>query len=192
MKALKLFVLGLAALTLAACSGMGGGETGKGPAGVEDLGTSGSATSTAGASNGSEGAATTAVGAADTFDGRPLNPGDSSDNGADRWVVYFNYDSNVVDPSYTKMLAAHAAYLAQHPELTLTLQGNTDERGTREYNIGLGERRAQAVRDVLILQGAPSAQIATVSYGEERPAATGHDEAAWRLNRRVELIYSHR
>ena len=69
------------------------------------------------------------------------------------------------------------------------LEGHADERGSREYNIGLGERRAQAVRRVLMLQGATANQISTVSYGEERPAATGSDEESWRLNRRVELVY---
>jgi len=69
------------------------------------------------------------------------------------------------------------------------LEGHTDERGSREYNIGLGERRAQAVRRALMLQGASANQLSTVSYGEERPAATGSDEESWRLNRRVELVY---
>jgi len=70
------------------------------------------------------------------------------------------------------------------------LEGNTDERGSREYNIGLGERRAQSVRRALMLQGASASQLTTVSYGEERPTATGSTEDAWRLNRRVELVYS--
>ena len=71
----------------------------------------------------------------------------------------------------------------------MRLEGHTDERGSREYNIGLGERRAQAVRRALMLAGAQACQITTVSYGEERPAATGSDEEAWRLNRRVEIVY---
>jgi peptidoglycan-associated lipoprotein len=76
-----------------------------------------------------------------------------------------------------------------NPNAQIRLEGHTDERGSREYNIGLGERRAQAVRRVLMLQGATANQLSTVSYGEERPAATGSDEEAWRLNRRVELAY---
>jgi len=190
MKFFKYFLLGLAVMTLTACSGMGSKSGGNGEAGVEDIGSGSSGTATSG-DNGSQGVSTAGIEGADTFDGRPLNP-TNQDDPANRWVVYFDYDASTVDGSYTQMLAAHAAYLAQHPELTLTLQGNTDERGTREYNIGLGERRAQAVRDVLVLQGAPGNQINTVSYGEERPASLGHDEAAWRLNRRVELIYSQR
>jgi len=87
------------------------------------------------------------------------------------------------------VVAAHAKYLAGHPGTRVRLEGHTDERGSREYNIGLGERRAQSVRRALLLQGAADAQISTVSYGEERPAAPGHDEAAWAKNRRVEIVY---
>jgi hypothetical protein len=77
----------------------------------------------------------------------------------------------------------------EEANVQLRLEGHADERGSREYNIGLGERRAQAVRRVLMLQGAAQTQITTVSYGEERPAQTGTDEESWRLNRRVELVY---
>jgi peptidoglycan-associated lipoprotein len=87
-------------------------------------------------------------------------------------------------------VAAHARNLASHPNLKMKLEGNTDERGTREYNIGLGERRAQAVRRALMLQGVAESQLTTVSFGAERPAAEGDDEAAWAQNRRVELVYS--
>ena len=87
------------------------------------------------------------------------------------------------------MVAAHAKYLASHQGARVRLEGHTDERGSREYNIGLGERRAQAVRRALLLQGATDAQISTVSYGAERPAVAGHDEAAWAKNRRVEIVY---
>ena len=83
----------------------------------------------------------------------------------------------------------HAKYLGAHPATRVRLEGHTDERGSREYNIGLGERRAQSVRRALLLQGATDTQISTVSYGEERPAAPGHDEAAWAKNRRVEIVY---
>ncbi len=86
-------------------------------------------------------------------------------------------------------MAAHAKYLASNPTARIRLEGNTDERGSREYNIGLGERRAQAVRRALLLQGASDGQLSTVSYGEERPAAAGHDEASWSKNRRVEIVY---
>jgi peptidoglycan-associated lipoprotein len=104
-------------------------------------------------------------------------------------VVYFDYDQADILPEFNAQLQAHGQQLAQNPNMQLRLEGHADERGSREYNIGLGERRAQAVRRVLMLQGAGASQFTTVSYGEERPAQTGSDEESWRLNRRVELVY---
>jgi len=104
-------------------------------------------------------------------------------------VIYFDFDSSEIKGAGTDVVAAHAKYLAANPSARVRLEGHTDERGSREYNIGLGERRAQAVRRALLLQGALDIQITTVSYGEERPAVPGHDEAAWTKNRRVEIIY---
>jgi peptidoglycan-associated lipoprotein len=104
-------------------------------------------------------------------------------------IVYFDFDSSEIKGEGTDIVAAHAKYLAANPNTRVRLEGHTDERGSREYNIGLGERRAQAVRRALLLQGAADAQISTVSYGEERPAVPGHDEAAWAKNRRVEFVY---
>jgi peptidoglycan-associated lipoprotein len=104
-------------------------------------------------------------------------------------VVYFDYDKNEIRPEFNQMLAAHGEFLASHPNAQVRLEGHADERGSREYNIGLGERRAQAVRRILMLQGASAEQLSTVSYGEERPVASGHDEAAYQQNRRVEIVY---
>jgi peptidoglycan-associated lipoprotein len=104
-------------------------------------------------------------------------------------VVYFDFDSSEIKGAGTDVVAAHAKFLAANPATRVRLEGHTDERGSREYNIGLGERRAQSVRRALLLQGAADAQISTVSYGEERPAVPGHDEAAWAKNRRVEIVY---
>jgi peptidoglycan-associated lipoprotein len=104
-------------------------------------------------------------------------------------VVYFDYDQTEIRPEFNQMLSAHGQYLAQNPRVQVRLEGHADERGSREYNIGLGERRAQAVRRVLMLQGTSGEQLSTVSYGEERPAAVGSDEEAMSLNRRVELVY---
>ena len=104
-------------------------------------------------------------------------------------TVYFDFDSSEIKGEGTDIVAAHAKYLAANPGTRVRLEGHTDERGSREYNIGLGERRAQAVRRALLLQGAADTQISTVSYGEERPAVPGHDEAAWAKNRRVEIVY---
>lgn len=104
-------------------------------------------------------------------------------------VVYFDFDSSDIKPEYNELIGAHAKNLVAHTQLRVRLEGNTDERGSREYNIGLGERRAQAVRQALMLQGVAASQITTVSYGEERPAVTGHTEDAWAKNRRVEIVY---
>jgi peptidoglycan-associated lipoprotein len=104
-------------------------------------------------------------------------------------VIYFDYDQTDIRPEFNQMLGAHGQYLASNPRVQLRLEGHADERGSREYNIGLGERRAQAVRRVLMLQGASADQLSTVSYGEERPAAIGSDEESMSLNRRVELVY---
>jgi len=106
-----------------------------------------------------------------------------------RRVIYFDFDSSEIKSDGTEVVAAHAKYLASHSSARVRLEGNTDDRGSREYNIGLGERRAQAVRRALLLQGATEAQLSTVSYGAERPAAVGNDEIAWAKNRRVEIVY---
>jgi peptidoglycan-associated lipoprotein len=105
-------------------------------------------------------------------------------------TIYFDFDSSEIRGEGTDIVAAHAKHLAATPRAKVRLEGHTDERGSREYNIGLGERRAQAVRRALLLQGATDAQLSTVSYGEERPAAAGSDEAAWAKNRRVEIVYT--
>jgi len=104
-------------------------------------------------------------------------------------IIYFGFDRAELKPEDEALIAAHARYLASHPGTRVRLEGHTDERGTREYNIGLGERRAQTVRRALLLQGVAETQVATVSYGEERPAAAGSDEVAWAQNRRVEIVY---
>jgi peptidoglycan-associated lipoprotein len=104
-------------------------------------------------------------------------------------VIYFDFDRSDIRPEYAEIIAAHARKLASSPGMKVRLEGHTDERGSREYNIGLGERRGQSVRRALLLQSVGDAQVNTVSYGEERPAAEGHDEGAWAKNRRVEIVY---
>jgi peptidoglycan-associated lipoprotein len=104
-------------------------------------------------------------------------------------IVYFAYDSSDISADSTALVSAHARYLVAHPTLHVRLEGNTDERGSREYNIGLGERRAQAVRRAMLLQGVAEVQLSTVSYGAERPQVEGHDETAWAKNRRVVINY---
>ena len=104
-------------------------------------------------------------------------------------IVYFEFDRSEIRPEFNAMLAAHGEYLANVDTATVRLEGHADERGSREYNIGLGERRALAVRQVLLLAGASASQVTTVSYGEERPAVFGSDEESYSRNRRVELVY---
>jgi peptidoglycan-associated lipoprotein len=104
-------------------------------------------------------------------------------------VIYFDFDSSDIRTEYVDVIAAHGRFLAGNATVRVRLEGHTDERGSREYNIGLGERRAQTVKRALALQGVQESQIATVSYGEERPAAAGTDDAAWSKNRRVEIVY---
>lgn len=104
-------------------------------------------------------------------------------------AVYFAFDSSTISADDEAVVRAHARYLSRHPDSRVVLEGHTDERGSREYNIGLGERRAQSVRRMLLARGVNSDQIETVSFGEEKPADPGSNEQAWALNRRVEFIY---
>src|SRR5258708_7410412 len=100
-----------------------------------------------------------------------------------------DFDKSEIKPEFADIVTAAAHTLSANSRIKLKLEGNTDERGTREYNIGLGERRAQAVRRALMLQGVAESQVSTVSFGAERPAAEGDDEAAWAKNRRVEVVF---
>ncbi|HTT07491.1 MAG TPA: peptidoglycan-associated lipoprotein Pal [Gammaproteobacteria bacterium] len=115
---------------------------------------------------------------------------EGASNPLSRTVVYFDYDSSDVHADDRPVVEAHAAKLAGNHDLIVTLEGHADERGSREYNLALGERRAQAVKKQMVLLGVAADQIRTVSYGEERPADPGHDEAAYSKNRRVEIIYA--
>lgn len=104
-------------------------------------------------------------------------------------TIYFSFDSSVITGQGTEIVAAHAKYLSDHPDARVRLEGNTDERGSPEYNIGLGMRRAQSVRQALLLQGASAGQITVVSYGAERPVDPAHNSDAWAKNRRVDIVY---
>ena len=104
--------------------------------------------------------------------------------------IYFDFDEYVIKDQYRPTVEAHAKYLQGNRTLRIILQGNTDERGTREYNIALGQRRADAVKKLMILLGATEVQIETVSFGKEKPKNPGHDEAAWAENRRDDILYA--
>lgn len=103
--------------------------------------------------------------------------------------VYFDFDSYSVKDDYKGLLEAHAHYLTTHPNRKILVQGNTDERGTSEYNLALGQKRAEAVVRALNLLGVPNNQMEAVSLGKEKPKALGHDEAAWAENRRADIVY---
>ena len=104
-------------------------------------------------------------------------------------TIYFDFDRSEVKAADREVVMAHARYLADNADVKIVLEGHADERGTREYNIALGERRAKAVSQLMLLQGVAQSQIDIVSFGEERPVALGHDESAWSVNRRVEILY---
>lgn len=106
-----------------------------------------------------------------------------------RKVIYFDYDAAEIRPQYASLLRTHASYIFKTPGVRVTLEGHSDERGTREYNLALGERRSQAVKRFLMAEGAPAESLVTLSYGEERPADPRRNERSWGENRRVELVY---
>ncbi|MFV1983204.1 MAG: peptidoglycan-associated lipoprotein Pal [Thiohalomonadales bacterium] len=105
-------------------------------------------------------------------------------------VIYFEFNQATISDEDREFISAHAKYLSENNSDSVVLEGHADERGTREYNISLGERRAKAVMELLVLQGAGKSQIQVISFGEERPVALGHDESSWSQNRRVELVYA--
>lgn len=104
-------------------------------------------------------------------------------------IVYFDYDSYVIKPEFQAAIEGHARFLRANRNSHVTIEGHTDERGGREYNLALGQRRSEAVRRALGLLGVPDAQVDAVSFGKEKPAATGADESAWSQNRRAEIAY---
>jgi len=107
-------------------------------------------------------------------------------------TVYFDFDRSSIRPEFKEILNAHAQYLIDNPAAKVVLEGHCDERGTVEYNLALGERRANTTKRYLVVQGVPANQIEIVSYGEERPAQIGSTEAAWAKNRRAEITYQAR
>lgn len=119
-----------------------------------------------------------------------VNPLKDPNNILSKRSVYFDFDKYAVKPEYRALVEAHAKYLASHPELSIRIEGNADDRGSREYNLSLGQKRAVAVKSAANLLGVPDKQIETISYGEEKPKATGEDEASWAENRRADIVYS--
>ena len=103
--------------------------------------------------------------------------------------VYYDFDRSEIKPEFRPAIEAHARYLRQNSDARVTIEGNGDERGSREYNLALGQKRAEAVRQMMRLSGAADGQIEAVSFGEEKPKALGHDEASWAENRRSDVVY---
>ena len=119
-------------------------------------------------------------------EGIPLTDADGAEL---TMVIYFDFDSSEVHPDDRIVVEAHAQFLARAANVEVVLEGHADERGSREYNVALGESRANGVRDMLRLLGVADHQVRTVSFGEERPAVMGHEEESWSRNRRVEFAY---
>lgn len=117
---------------------------------------------------------------------------DNSESLLSKRVIYFDFDNSEVKAEYRAIVAAHAAYVSSHGSARVTLEGHADERGTREYNLGLGERRGNAISGLLSAAGAMGSQLDNVSYGEERPVCRLSDEDCWWQNRRVEIVYTAR
>ena len=181
------------ALALAGCSTTQTPETG---AAVEErapgAGQAGAGASTAGAGGGVPSGTPGAGGAgaqAGAGAGRGVNPLRDPSSPLSKRSVFFDYDSFVVRDEFRPLLQAHGRYLADNRSARMRVEGNTDERGSREYNIALGQRRADAVRRMLQAMGAVESQIETVSLGKEKPRNPGHDEAAWAENRRTDMVY---
>ena len=175
MRPMSVLLIAIATLALAGCPK----KPTTPPAGSGSTATQGSETGAA-PGEGGVGEGRDLPGASGSPTGGPAGVGN---------VIYFDFDRSDIRPEYAALISSHAKFLAASSNIKIRIEGHTDERGSREYNIALAERRAQAVRLALTLQGAGDAQLTTVSYGEERPAVAGGDEAAYEKNRRVELVY---
>jgi peptidoglycan-associated lipoprotein len=173
-RAISMVLVMMALFTLAACSSEG---TKEGNAAVVDK---------TGLSDEEKNAKAHAVPESGNLQGNAM---EGANNPLSKTVIYFDYDSSDVRAEDRPVVEAHAGKVAANHSLIVTLEGHADERGSREYNLALGERRAQAVKKQMVLLGVAADQIRTVSYGEERPANPGHDETAYSQNRRVEIVY---
>ncbi|MFO1281597.1 MAG: peptidoglycan-associated lipoprotein Pal [Burkholderiales bacterium] len=199
-RSLRFFAVAAFAAMLAACQTTPSGQSG---APVETRtaaagGAAGSGASTAGAGQsgvsgsgaaGQSGASGSGSGAGgSTAGGR--NPLKDPANVLSKRSVYFDFDSFAVKDEFRSLIESHARYLVANRGARMTIQGNTDERGSREYNIALGQKRADAMKRMMTVVGAQESQIETVSFGKEKPRRDGHDEASWAENRRGDIVYA--
>lgn len=187
----------LLASLLIACSGTGDqatkGSAGSGAAGsdtttaaVSDSGVSRSAMGSLGGTDGSTSGATAGSGSAASGIAALTDPNHILSSR----TVYFDYDSFVIRSEFAPLVEAHAAFLKEHNQIRMLIQGNTDERGSREYNVALGQKRAEAVKRALVLLGVNEAQVESVSLGEEKPRCTESTESCYAENRRSDMLYS--
>ncbi|WNK18926.1 peptidoglycan-associated lipoprotein Pal [Halomonas piscis] len=177
----RAFAVALSLAVMAGCSSTGGTQTGEsyGDGTRSGDGTAGGATTAGTGSGGQYGSGTGTSGTGQQADSRI----------PEVRTIYFDFDRDTIKDEYESVVMAHARYLRANGNANVVLKGHTDERGTREYNLALGERRANAVKRFLRVQDVSSSQISVVSYGEERPARRGSDESAYSRNRRVEFSY---
>ena len=177
---MRLFIV--AAVVVFALAGCKSTDT-QNAAPIDDKGTGASATT--------DGASTTGVGGTGVTGtaGAMAPHKDPANMLSQKRSIYFDYDQFVIKDEFKATVEAHAKYVQGSRTLRIILQGNTDERGTREYNIALGQKRADAVKKLMMLLGASEIQIETVSFGKEKPRREGHDDASWAENRRVDIVY---
>ncbi len=177
MKKIVLYIL--VAAGAAACSSQ---ETREAPPAVTDRST---AVPSTGASSGAS--TTQRQQPSQPLAGNPLTDPNSP---LAKRSVFFDYDSNSVKDEYRGMVTAHSRYMADKRDSRMRIEGNCDERGSREYNLALGQRRAESVKKIMTVLGVSDGRIETVSYGEEKPMSPGHDESAWAQNRRADIKYA--
>ena len=183
---LTIFVTGL----LVGCGGAGQVKDGDAMSeSGSSTGTDSSDSTQTGGINGGDGGDGAALGGVENIVSYERNAINDANSVLAERVIYFDFDSDTISQDYMDLVAHHGKYLANNPDMKLRLEGHADERGTREYNVALGNRRAQAIRRLIMFQGVNAAQVTVISYGEEKPVALGHDDEAWRLNRRAELVY---
>jgi peptidoglycan-associated lipoprotein len=188
--AVRVAVIAMFVLTAAGCAAPGEGKPAAAPAGggASAAGTETKPAAATGvgapaAESAPLGATSPAPAAASAGPAVPARPG------KDQRAVYYGFDKYNIDARYKPVVEANAKFLVDHPDMKITVQGNTDERGSREYNLALGQRRADGVRRAMLLLGARESQVDAVSFGEEKALATGHDEQAWAQNRRSDIVY---
>lgn len=184
----RLFAVAFSITIIAGCSSTGGTQ------GSDAYGTQQGSGSSSGSS--SAGASTTGISGTGQYgstSGSRSSAGSAGQQADSRIpsarTIYFDFDRDTIKSEFESVVMAHARYLRANPSAQVTLHGHTDERGTREYNLALGERRANAVQRFLNIQGVSNSQMSVVSYGEERPAARGSNESAYSQNRRVVFDY---